>query len=547
MVARELRSGALIRLWQDELSRPAPPFPTDNSALFVAYFASAELGCFRVLGWPTPARILDLYAEYRAQTNGLPTPCGRGLLGALKTHGIEAMPKAEKGAMRELVLAGRPYSAEDRSAILDYCQEDVDALARLLLAMLPQLDLPRALLRGRYMAAVAAMEHVGTPIDVPTFTRLREGWGAIRGELVRRIDANYGVFEGVTFKVDRFADYLARIGIPWPRLSSGRLDLKDETFKDMARAHPGLGALRQLRKTLAELRLNDLAVGRDGRNRCLLSPFGARSGRNTPSNSKFVFGPSAWLRGLIKPPPGHGLAYVDWSCQEVGIAAALSGDPLLLEGYRSGDPYLAFARQAGAVPADATKATHGPERERFKAVVLGVNYGMEERTLAHRTGGPVVEARDLLRRHRETYRHFWRWSQAAVDLAMTRGRITTVFGWPLRVCTEPNPRSLMNFPMQANGAEMLRLACCLGTEGGIEICAPVHDAVLICAPLDQLDTQIAAMRQAMSEASRLVLDGFELRTHAEQIRYPGRYLDTRGVAMWNTVTELLRELERGAA
>jgi DNA polymerase I-like protein with 3'-5' exonuclease and polymerase domains len=231
----------------------------------------------------------------------------------------------------------------------------------------------------------------------------------------------------------------------------------------------------------------------------------------------------------------------------VGIAAALSGDPLLLEGYRSGDPYLAFARQAGAVPADATKATHGPERERFKAVVLGVNYGMEERTLAHRMGGPVVEARDLLRRHRETYRHFWRWSQAAVDLAMTRGRITTVFGWPLQVGTEPNPRSLMNFPMQANGAEMLRLACCLGTEGGIEICAPVHDAVLICAPLDQLDTQIAAMRQAMSEASRLVLDGFELRTHAEQIRYPGRYLDTRGVAMWNTVTELLRELERGAA
>jgi hypothetical protein len=371
MVARELRSGSLIRLWQDELNRPAPPFPTDESALFVAYFASAELGCFKVLGWPMPARILDLYAEFRTQTNGLPTPCGRSLLGALKAHGIEAMSKAEKGEMRGRILAGGPYSPEDRAAILDYCQGDVDALARLLPAMLPQLDLPRALLRGRYMAAVSAMEHVGTPIDGSTFTRLREGWGAIRGELVRRIDANYGVFEGVTFKADRFGGYLARNGIPWPRLSSGRLDLKDETFKDMARAHPELGALRQLRKTLAELRLNDLAVGRDGRNRCLLSPFGARSGRNTPSNSKFVFGPSAWLRGLIKPPPGHGIAYVDWSAQEVGIAAALSGDPLLMEGYRSGDPYLAFAKQAAAVPADATKATHGPERERFKAGARG--------------------------------------------------------------------------------------------------------------------------------------------------------------------------------
>jgi hypothetical protein len=60
----------------------------------------------------------------------------------------------------------------------------------------------------------------------------------------------------------------------------------------------------------------------------------------------------------------------------------------------------------------------------------------------------------------------------------------TVFGWPVRVGDRSNPRFLRNFPMQANGAEMLRVACCLGTERrGIEICAPIHDAVLICAPL----------------------------------------------------------------
>jgi len=61
---------------------------------------------------------------------------------------------------------------------------------------------------------------------------------------------------------------------------------------------------------------------------------------------------------LIKPPPGHGVAYIDWQQQEFGIAAALSGDPLMMDAYRSGDPYLAFAKQAGATPADATKATH---------------------------------------------------------------------------------------------------------------------------------------------------------------------------------------------
>ena len=55
--------------------------------------------------------------------------------------------------------------------------------------------------------------------------------------------------------------------------------------------------------------------------------------------------------------------------------------------------------------------------------------------------------------------------------------------------------------MQANGAEMLRLACCLATERGIEVCAPVHDAVLIAAPLYRLDEDVAAMREAMREAS----------------------------------------------
>jgi DNA polymerase I len=78
------------------------------------------------------------------------------------------------------------------------------------------------------------------------------------------------------------------------------------------------------------------------------------------------------------PPPGCGVAYVDWSQQEFGIAAALSGDPMMMEAYRSGDPYLAFAKQAGAVPHDATKASHNTEREQYKACVLAVQYGMGE-------------------------------------------------------------------------------------------------------------------------------------------------------------------------
>jgi hypothetical protein len=80
--------------------------------------------------------------------------------------------------------------------------------------------------------------------------------------------------------------------------------------------------------------------------------------------------------------------------------------------------------------------------------------------LALRIGQPPIVARDLLRAHHETYRTFWRWSDAAVDCAMLHGSLHTVFGWHIHVDENANPRSLRNLPMQANGAEMLRLACC---------------------------------------------------------------------------------------
>jgi DNA polymerase I len=538
MVAKDLRSGQTWRLWRGEFDT-VPPFPIGADALFIAYYASAELGCFRALSWPMPVNVLDLFVEFRNRTNGLSTPAGSGLLGALTYFGLDNIGAIEKDNMRSLVLRGGPWNNDERIAILSYCSGDVVALERLLPAMLPRIDVPRALLRGRYMAAAAVMEHNGVPIDTETLQLLRRHWTNIQDALIAEIDADYGVFDGRTFKAERWESYLVTRNIPWPRLESGRLDLSDSAFRQMAKAYPTVSPMRELRSALSELRLNDLAVGQDGRNRTLLSVFRSRTGRNQPSNTKYIFGPSVWLRSLIKPPAGFGAAYIDWSQQEFGIAAALSGDYGMQVAYLSGDPYLAFAKQAGAVPEYATKETHGPTRELFKQCVLAVQYGMESESLAARIGQPPVMARDLLRTHRDTYRKFWCWSDAAVDHAMLTSTLHTVFGWHIHVDENPNPRSLRNFPMQANGAEMLRLACCLATERGVEVCAPVHDAVLICAPLDRLEDDIAGMRAAMAEASKIILAGFELRTDAVRIRYPDRYRDPRGTAMWDRVIELI--------
>jgi hypothetical protein len=492
-----------------------------------------------------PENVLDLYVEFRNLTNGLAVPCGKGLLGALAWFGLNGIQVTEKESMRDLALRGGPWTNEEKNALLDYCEADALSLAKLLPKILPTLDMPRALLRGRYMKTAALIEHFGVPIDTVALEQLNKYWSGIQDRLIDEIDSEYNVFEGRTFKKGKFAEWLISNNIPWPRLLSGEIDLSDDTFRQMARVYPQVAPLRELRVALSQMRLSELTVGKDGRNRCLISAFQSRTGRNQPSNSKFVFGPAVWLRGLIRPEPGCGLAYIDWSQQEFGIAAALSRDPLMIEAYKSGDPYLTFAKQAGAVPPDATKKSHTTQREQFKACVLAVQYGMGAESLASRIGQSVALARELLRLHHETYKVFWRWSDSALNYAMLHGKLWTVFGWTIHIGTNPNPRSLRNFPMQANGAEMLRIGCCLAVEQGIRVCAPVHDAILIEAPLADLDEAVITTQKAMSDASAAVLNGFRLRSEVKTVRYPNRYMDERGVKMWDTVWGILERLGLG--
>ena len=228
----------------------------------------------------------------------------------------------------------------------------------------------------------------------------------------------------------------------------------------------------------------------------------------------------------------------------MGIAASLSGDPAMMSDYRTGDPYLAFGKNAEILPPDATEESHGAQRDALKACVLGLQYGMGEETLAERIGKPRIVARELIRAHQQRYRKFWDMADNAIAIIMDHRPIQTVGGWPLQVCSDPNPNSVMNFPMQANGAEMLRLACSMATERGIEVHAPVHDAVLIGSSIENIERDTKTMQEIMEEASRAVLGGFNIPTEAKIVRYPDRYMDKRGVVMWDRVMRRTQLIER---
>jgi DNA polymerase I-like protein with 3'-5' exonuclease and polymerase domains len=235
------------------------------------------------------------------------------------------------------------------------------------------------------------------------------------------------------------------------------------------------------------------------------------------------------------------VAYVDFEQEEFGVAAALSEDTAMMEAYRKGDPYLEFAKQAGAVPADATKESHHAVRDQFKQCALGVQYGMGAGTLAARLGVTKAKAEEVLRVHQRTYPSYWRWSKEVGRRARVDGRLTATFGWMLNVGPDSNRRSVRNFPLQANGAEILRLACCFLTEKGVRVCAPIHDALLVEAPADDIEDVVEITRQCMRKASEYVLPGFPLRTDTKLVKAPERYMDKRGRVMWQKVSDLIEK------
>ena len=559
LVAYEMRSKRVTRLWQDKLGRH-PPYRLNNSALFIGYMNSAEFGFHIACGWGEPACSLDAYLEFRHFVNDGTVKSGDrekgffGLGGALRYFCDDGLDLTHKKDMRDRIIQGPPFTDEERRQILEYCEDDVHALARLVPHLIPTIrSLPHAMFRAKYAWAIAQEERRGVPIDLGWLTRIRNNWDGIRTNLTLELDEFniYKIKKGKPhWRKDRFAEFIKRNNMSWPKLESGVFDETDQTFREMGGKYQFIEPLRELRYSLSKLKLNDLQVGSDGRNRTLLSPYGTKTARNTPGNSKYVFGPAKWIRFLIAPPPGLGLIHRDFCQQEVRIAAILSGDRALMEACLSGDVYLGLAEQLGFISSRMSMGKRKEVRKLFKTVVLGILYGLGAETLAVRAGISLYEAAEILARLKARFHVFYDYINHALDHAGLLLEVSTPYGWIMQCPPNINPRTVQNFPIQSTGAEILHVLSILAERRGIEIVAPVHDAVMAQAPIDQVNDVSTALDRLMRDASAVVLRGHELPTDELLIgegQQHQRYFDDRGVKMWKTVTKLVNKLERKKA
>ena len=499
-----------------------PPYPTCPQTLLVTINAEELLGLHLALNWRMPERIIDLVVEFKNIVNGTKVSGGMGFAGALMWFGLPTAASLLRGSAPPLA------------------RRRLSTVAQLFDRMKPRLKFGLALLRGRNLQAVARIEATGIPIDAKTLSALSDKWSDYAPKLLQLVDQDFGFYDDGQFNVAAFEEWLCKRNIDWPRLPSGAIDLSDDAFSEGARVNLTLRPLKELRVTLKNFRPSGFVFGGDGRNRSPLRPFSSRTGRNQPSNASCILYGPAWMRNLIRPEAGMGLALIDWDQQEFGIAAALSGDVAMQQAYRSGDPYLALALAAGAPNYDdAGTPTKAEIRGQFKVCTLGVQYGMGAGRIARLLRLSEQHAAKLVAHHRATYPDFWRWSDQIEASAFFYGELQSVFGWRVSVGANANPRFVRNFPMQANGAEMLRLACCSVTEADVRVCAPLHDALLIEAPSKDLPDAVATTQRLMAEASAIVLDGFALRTSTKLVSHPNRLGDSRGIAIWNAVESLL--------
>jgi DNA polymerase I len=255
-------------------------------------------------------------------------------------------------------------------------------------------------------------------------------------------------------------------------------------------------------------------------------PFGTATGRN--AHSKSPFNAHAGMRSFMVFEPGTIGFYLDWRSQEVGVAAALSGDRALMEDYTAGDIYHDLELLCGLtdeLDPVRWKQLYRAQRDGIKPLQLGINYLMGVLSLARGLNRHPLIASEIIERHKRRYPRFWQWRAETVDMAMRERRMESLSGWPLHITNSPNKRTICNFPMQSGGADMLREATVNLCNSDIVPIMLVHDGILFEeTDREKLDHAIEIMRKA----GRDVCNGLEIGVDIDQELVNGaRYRDKR--------------------
>ena len=541
---------------------------------------------------------------------------------AYKLLGIK-LDTNHKTEMRDIIIASNDEDIiESKVPISDYCDSDTKYLVPMWKAMKKEYKrllrpddfknlTAHATWRGEYAARTAMVSKLGYPIQYQSTKNFSDSVPTILRDIQMEINELFpdikpfrfnkrttSALNGNTFSWNQKStkEWIKtldpKIVSSWKRTAKKDFSLSVDAFLQFYNYHhnfpkDNFGA-QMVRYLKAKQQLNGFmpskagkrnfwdSVGTDHRSRPFLGIYGSQSSRNQPAATGFLFLKSAWLRSLCVPLPGRAICGCDFSSEEFLIAALESGDKKMIEAYHSGDPYLAFAKDAGAAPKDATKASHGPIRDRFKSTVLGVSYLMGAKSLALKltadtgTYHTEEEAQDLIDLFADVYSVYDDYRNDIVEEYYADGYLMLDDGWPL-FGDNDNFRSIANCPIQGMGGVVLRRAVKYAQEAGLDVILTLHDALYAEYDSDDLaavDTLMDAMKRAFKDCYKgsPMYDIANIRVDADvwspdykgvsklttplgvEVKAQEIYIDGRAVVEYNTFSQYftnnVEELER---
>jgi len=543
-VYKDIFTGDIFKFWEADKERSQSHFDWHN-VLVVPFNAVAEGHSWLSLLHGKPNNIWDTYVENARLYKTMRT--GKGALNLLNTaHGYginETMTKEQKDEERNIVIENKTYTAAQRERILKYCLDDVELTEKIFLKQIADIEkknnlktekdykreLTQIMFRGASQLNVAVVERNGIPFDNELVNEFNTNWDNAKLHLIKKYNRLINVFDEHGIEKNKlFQDMVKRIGLfgEWPRTyRTGEL-VKD---KKVIAKFSHIKEIRIYQKIKYFLNLTELSMfkpGRDGRMRTAFRMFGTETGRCTPSTNTFVFSGSGWVRNFIKPSWGNWCAYLDYSQQEVAIQGYLSGDKKLMEVYRNGDVYINTAKILGLVPDYATEDSHPQERSICKTLFLAQGYGAGPGYVKLKIGCSMIKARHYLRLFKRIYRTYDTWINNQIKRAAINGKMTTVFGWQRYLNGKAKigkdgklksiKNSLLNWPIQSHGSEILRMALIELNNNHFEVNAPVHDAFLVSIPIHEFTKRLEEAKKIMVQAAERVVG--PIRVKAEIIR-----------------------------
>ena len=487
------------------------------------------------------------------------------LIDVLKSYGIDyGYTSREKEDLREIILDGTNLEYK-RFEILDYCSEDIEHLKQLALKQIARLEHQFTLdklidvsslhsqvcdtdvLFANFITkqsncniTTARMYYEPFDIDYNKIKQLSDPRlvGLLKQNLNTLIPGLYDEYgtkkddvvrKFIITEDSNAYDWFKNRGYLTP--SDGKISLKDDYLNEYLSEHKGmsdkLDSFRQINKVIKacsgfqkEGDGNWITPNlfKDGMH-CNASEFGTVTSRYTPKPSKgWIPGMGKALRGLLKPNNKNEAYFsLDFNAQEIWVIGQLSKDIKLLDTYSSNDIYMSVAQKMGLYPKDLkipTEAERGedwfkpykPLRQKIKGMVLGLNYGMSELSLAERCNMSEVEAVEMVANYNKTYFRKFDWTETIVNyfenqMTLLANRDICMKHWNNLEGKARNKRQAMNFPVQCVGATITRRALELALKNGLKPIFPVHDEIYFKTTLDRLDNDVELARKCMIEAA----------------------------------------------